>query len=401
MQLGTILHTAYATSLGLGQREVSTASTGGQLNPSISLSADNIVVFSTRYRRTFQSAMALLFGLLPLDKWLAINVRDSHSLTFCFSDCACPKGDTLKGQVNSVLEKEQSKVRQLVKFMEERLLQSPGNRYHALGLRDALLAFLCHNVKIPCETDSDSSGGETNAEEDKKRRENELDIINIDQDLNSVPVGGSPADEDKSVVEDENDDGNGDIINRFTDQGKCIQEEHVEQLIHFTDELLLKIRQNPEMRSISLLRAYGFIRNIVNYMLKMISGSNLKVVLYSGHDLTIQYLLSALGLNTREFIDIPYATRMIFEVYKSERDVGQFYFRVVYNGRDVTREVIVCEGAKSLRMMRGMSSSGRGQKQESVDLCPIENIIRYIHDDYFGPMNASNFKDACFAARDD
>lgn len=351
MQLGTILHTAYATSLGLGQREVSTASTGGQLNPSISLSADNIVVFSTRYRRTFQSAMALLFGLLPLDKWLAINVRDSHSLTFCFSDCACPKGDTLKGQVNSVLEKEQSKVRQLVKFMEERLLQSPGNRYHALGLRDALLAFLCHNVKIPCETDSDSSGGETNAEEDKKRRENELDIINIDQDLNS----GSPADEDKSVVEDENDDGNGDIINRFTDQGKCIQEEHVEQLIHFTDELLLKIRQNPEMRSISLLRAYGFIRNIVNYMLKMISGSNLKVVLYSGHDLTIQYLLSALGLNTREFIDIPYATRMIFEVYKSERDVGQFYFRVVYNGRDVTREVIVCEGAKSLRMMRGMS----------------------------------------------
>lgn len=377
LQIGTLLRTAYGTSLGL-------------------ISPESVVVYSTRYRRTFQSVMALLFGLLPLDKWVAMNVRDSHSLTFCFSDCACPKGDILKGTVNSLLEKEQRRVRSLVKFMEERLLMSPGNRYHALGLRDAVLTFMCHHAKVPCETDERDGVAE---ERKKELLASDLDIINIDQDPNGPGPGpgGGGTGEDKSVADDENDDGNGEIINTFTDQGACIQEQHVNQLMKFSEELLLKIRQNPEMRSISLLRAYGFLRNIVNYMLKMISGSNLKVVLYSGHDLTIQYLLSALGLNTKAFIDIPYATRMIFEVYKSEHDLGQFYFRVVYNGRDVTRQVIVCEGAKSLRMMRG----GRSQKarEESVDLCPIENIIRYIHDDYFAPLNATNFKDACFASK--
>lgn len=378
MQLGSLFRTAYATSLGL-RSSFSSSPAAPQQNTVATILPENIVVFSTRYRRTFQSAMALLYGLLPLDKWVAMNVRDSHSLTFCFSDCACPKGDLLKGTVNALLEKEQQKVKALVKFMEERLLQSPGNRFQALGLRDALLTFLCHKAKIPCEKDEREG-------EDKTMEQNapEIDIINIDQDT-------APG-EDKAVADDENDDGNGDIINTFTDQGACIENAHVDQLMRFTEQLLLKVRQNPEMRSISLLRAYGFLRNIVNYMLKMISGSNLKIVLYSGHDLTIQYLLSALGLNTRQFIDIPYATRMVFELYKSEKDLGQFYFRVVYNGRDVTREVIVCEGAKSLRVMRG-------NEDEVVDLCPIENIIRYIHDDYFAPLNATNFKDACFAAK--
>lgn len=381
LQIGTILNKAYGQELGFG-------SPNPQRNAAPLKSPDNIVVFSTRYRRTFQSAMALLFGMLPADKWLAMNVRDSHSLTFCFSDCACPKGDLLKGAVNAALEKEQQKVKALVKFIEERLLQSPGNRYHALGLRDALLTFVCHGMKIPCETDGQEDGeGEKKGEPFSA----DLDIINIDQDPNTGPG------EDKSVADDENDDGNGDIINTFTDQGACIQESHVDQLMEFTDNLLLKMRQIPEMRSISLLRAYGFLRNMVNYMLKMISGSNIKMVLYSGHDLTIQYLLSSLGLNTKEFIDIPYATRLIFEVYKSEHDAGQFYFRLLYNGQDVTRSVIVCEGVKSLRMVRG--NRNQRAKEEAVYLCPIENIIRYIHDDYFAPVNATNYKDACFASK--
>lgn len=412
LQIGQILRTAYGLPLGLTQPDRShysnDASASGPNIPNTPTHGieNNIIVFSTRYRRTFQSAMALLYGLLPVDKWLGMNVRDSHSLTFCFSDCACPKGDQLKGTVNALLEKEQQQVKTLVKFMEERLLQSPGNNYHALGIRDALLTFLCHDRKVPCEKDA-KSGGEGNAENKRAKSDaitSELDIINIDQDSNGIGIGvveglaQSSVGEDKSEADDANDDGNGDIISAFTDNGKCIQDQHIDQLMEFTDSLLLKIRHSPDMRLISLLRAYGFLRNAVNYMLKMISGSNIKMVLYSGHDLTIQYLLSAMGLNGKEFIDIPYATRLIFEVYRSEND-GQFYFRVVYNGEDVTRQVMVCEGAKSLRFTRGGGGGGNARKASVVDLCPIENIIRYIHDDYFSPLNASNFKDACFAAK--
>lgn len=337
-------------------------------------SSDSIIAYSTRYKRTFQSAVALLFGLLPVEKWLTMNIRDSHSLTFCFGDCSCPRSDKLKGAVNLALEKEHSKIKPLVKFMEDRLLVSPGNRFHhSLGIRDALLTFICHNTKIPCEQDSSTKPSKVK----DGGVASEMDIINIDQDSNS------PAFE-KQDPEDENDDGSSDIISSFTDHGNCIQDHHVDQLVDFTEELLMKIRQNPEMKLISLLRAYGFLRNIVNYMLKIISGSTVKMVLYSGHDLSIQYLLSALGLQDAAFIEIPYATRTIFEVYKSDNDEGQFYFRVIHNGRDATRSVTVCEGAKSLRL------------REGVNLCPIENIIRYIHDDYFAPLNASNFKDACF-----
>lgn len=370
--IGNVLRKAYGVQLGLMTK---------------SNSAESVVVYSTRYKRTFQASMALLFALLPAEKWLAVNVRVSHSLTFCFGDCSCPRGDKLKGSVNAALEKEHSKMKPLVKFMEDRLLMSPGNRFHhSMGIRDALMLFTCHNAKIPCEQDLKDDGGRKGAKDEAGA--SELDIINIDQDSNSPP--NAMAREEKAEAEDENDDGSNDININFTDHGTCIQDHHVDQLMQFTEGLLVKVRQNPEMKLTSLLRAYGFLRNVVNYMLKMISGSNIKMVLYSGHDLTIEYLLSALGLNGEEFVEVPYATRTIFEVYKSDNDQGQFYFRVVHNGIDVTRSVAVCEGARSLRL-RGV----RTQK-DPIDLCPIENIIRYIHDDYFAPMNATNFKDACF-----
>lgn len=383
MRIGSQLRTAYGRQLGLLQEEEQRPPGS---NPTQS-DGSGIVVYSTRYRRTFQSAMALLYGLLPVEKWLALNIRDSHSLTFCFADCACPKGDKLKGAMNVVLEKENKQVKHLVKFMEERLLQSPGNNYHALGIRDALLTFLCHRTRIPCEKEqskkTDVGGGVVASDLN--------DVINIDQE----PITGQKSvvgeAEDKSAaVDDENDDGNGDIISAFTDNGNCIRDEHVDQLMEFTQGLLMRMREQQEMRLISLLRAYGFMRNIVNYMLKMISGSHIKMVLYSGHDLSIQYLLSALGLNGRQFVDIPYATRMIFEVYKSENDAGQFYFRTIYNQRDVTRSVVVCEGGKSV----GVEKRRKGNL-ETVHLCPIENIIRYVHDDYFASLNATNFRDAC------
>ena len=68
--------------------------------------------------------------------------------------------------------------------------------------------------------------------------------------------------------------------------------------------------------------------------------------------------------------------------------VSSVVVSVVFNGHDVTQQIDFCEGGKSLRVTR----DSRGNK---ADLCPIENIIRFLHEDYFGPLNATNFKDAC------
>lgn len=131
------------------------------------------------------------------------------------------------------------------------------------------------------------------------------------------------------------------------------------------------------------------IRHIVGYMLKMISGDRTKFVLYSGHDCTMQYLTAALGIvnSQGQGQTINYASRLAFEVYRSDAHTD-YYFRVVYNGRDVTQQIDFCEGGKSLRVTR----DSRGNK---ADLCPIENIIRFLHEDYFAPLNATNFKEAC------
>ena len=167
----------------------------------------------------------------------------------------------------------------------------------------------------------------------------------------------------------------------------CVDPNQVEALLTYSNWSELRESKNKLMIQQRLLRSYGLIRNIVNFILKMISGDKVKFVLYSCHDKTLQYLLSSLGL-ILETPYIPYAARLSFEVYRSEMNT-QFYVRLIYNGRDVTKSVSFCEGGKSLRVKRG--------RMGKADLCPIENIIRFTHDDFFAPLNATNFKDACAA----
>lgn len=63
-----------------------------QLN---TLSFYDTVIYSTRYRRTFQSVLALLYGLIPHDTFSKINIQESQSMSFCFRDCGCPVTEKL------------------------------------------------------------------------------------------------------------------------------------------------------------------------------------------------------------------------------------------------------------------------------------------------------------------
>ena len=187
----------------------------------------------------------------------------------------------------------------------------------------------------------------------------------------------------------------------FDTQRLCVKAEHVTGLFTYTEWEARQTVNNPSRRKYGLLRAYGLLRTIVSHMLQIVSESKPKVVLFSGHDKTLEYLAIALGVLSERAILPHYASRFVIEVYKAnpknENHVASdFYFRVLINGRDVTHTIPFC---KNTNFYSASYYSDRSDDSESVRkesrLCPIEAIIRQLHDDYFLPFNATNFKDAC------
>lgn len=74
----------------------------------------------------------------------------------------------------------------------------------------------------------------------------------------------------------------------------------------------------------------------------------------------------------------------MFEVYQKNNDSSdgkEIYFRLLSNGKDVTRQIGFCRNIITL--------------DKTIYLCKIEDIVRFLHDDYFTSLNVTNYKDAC------
>lgn len=384
LKIGEIIRNAYMSQLNFYQKTATFTPINRPSNSSTEATPiydpEEIIVYSTRYRRTFQSAMALMYAFLPPDRWHTLQILEAHSYNFCFADCACQRADQLQTSIEKTRNANMGKhpaVNAIVQWIGNALLQNPAPTVNALDIRDAILTLVCHSAPLPCRT---KKQGQVDDDDDTQNDSStstvsDADVINIDQDDPS-----SNAEKDDTVD---------DVLDAIDDAEStegCVDQSQVDTVMSFTRYQGTKDVRSKDTRDLGLLRAYGLMRQMNAFMLRMISGDKIKFILYSAHDRTIQNLASALGI----FLDvpfIPYATRMNFEVYKSEKDT-QFYFRVVYNGADITNQISFCEGGRSLRVNRGI----RGSK---ADLCPIENIIRFIHDDYFQNMNATNFKDEC------
>ncbi len=378
LHVGDIMRQIYGNQLGLLTKPYFQRPLNNTLQPNFV--SDEVIVYSTRYRRTFQSAMALMYAFLPIERWQSLSIRESHSLAFCFLDCACAQADFLNTQMEKDTVKELSKhatVAASVQWIGTNLLQNPSPKLKAMEVRDAVLSIICHNAAFPCKNSINTNG---DAMRQSASTTDPSEIINIDQD-----DGGS-----ETGVENNKLNVHTDMLESDSITNGCIDSSHVATLLSYTNWQGQRESKHKFTKHQGILRAYGIIRSIVNYMLKMVSGDKTKFVLYSGHDRTIQFVAAALGIKSQNYI-VPYAARVIFEVYKSDKET-EFYFRLVYNGVDVTREIDFCEGGKSLRVTK----DSRGNK---ADLCPIENIIRFIHDDYFTLLNATNFKDACTVQR--
>ncbi|XP_017097639.3 2-phosphoxylose phosphatase 1 [Drosophila bipectinata] len=387
LHVGDIMHQVYAHPLGLLLKPNPNRASV-ETTPHTLLNSDEVVVFTTRYRRTFQSALAMLFSLLPTDKWLALNVQESHSMAFCFGECSCSQSALLRKRLEAIGDKQllkRSDVLGVMQWIGGTLMQhTPNGISNPFEVVDALLTVLCHDAALPCRRKKRFA---TPKPQKKNPNQELVDVINIDQDetaANLLQEAQNQQEPDSPEVEN---GGNPQMQAEEEPQEGCVEAAHVDTLMSFADELSIRSASHSYYKLSGLLRAYGMIRHIVSYMLKMISGDRTKFVLYSGHDCTMQYLTAALGIITSQGQTISYASRLAFEVYRSEAHTD-YYFRVVYNGKDVTQQIDFCEGGKSLRVTR----DSRGNK---ADLCPIENIIRFLHEDYFSPLNATNFKEAC------
>ncbi|XP_030750466.1 2-phosphoxylose phosphatase 1-like [Sitophilus oryzae] len=287
---------------------------------------EEILVHSTRYRRTFQSVLAFLYGLVSNDTLTRLNILESQSMTFCFKDCECPITEHLKKQIQKS-ELHQLKLHPAVETLTEstgRLLFSADTDRKSLirdpnAVKDALLAFVCHRTGLPCDG----------------------------------PIN-------------------------------CIRKHNVAGIIAYTEWTNYQKWRNTYWRRLCLLRSYGQMRHIVQQMLHMVGSNGPNLVVYSGHDYTLLQISTALGLANDPLL-LRYASRIIFEIYQDNRentnDAKGIYFRVLSNGKDVTREVSFC---------RNIIAVDRNNY-----VCKIEDIVRFLHDDYFSSLNVTNFKDAC------
>ncbi|XP_033337634.1 2-phosphoxylose phosphatase 1 [Megalopta genalis] len=330
LKTGIVLRNAYYHKLNLGNGTVS---------------GRDVVVYSTRYRRTVQSAVALLYALLETDGFqnlAKISMQESQSYAFCNTDCACPAAERFfKQHVKEMSDhlKSHPAVGELIRQASNAVFEIPdqAQTMDPNTLKDALLTYVCHGASLPC----------------------------VDLEAQRI----------------------------------CVKTEHVTGLFAYSEWESKQVAKSSNRRKYGLLRAYGLLRNIVSYMLRIISEAKPKIVLYSGHDKTLEYLATALGIFSDKLAMPHYASRFVIEVYRlnsrNENHVASdFYFRVIVNGKDFTQKIPFCRNANFYSASYTERSDTDRVRKDSK-LCPIETIIRQLHDDYFGPFNATNFKDAC------
>nr|CAH7726073.1 unnamed protein product [Callosobruchus chinensis]CAH7764242.1 unnamed protein product [Callosobruchus chinensis] len=322
-QLGQLTMKGISQLLTLGS--ILKSSYAGIWEKITTLNVEDLVVYSTRYRRTFQSALALLFGLIPRETLSKINLYESQSMSFCFRDCGCPVTDKLWKNVKKKMT-QQLRSHPAIEILAEntgKYLFSSNAEQGVLSkdphsVRDALLSFVCHKNSLPCDT----------------------------------PAG-------------------------------CVRSQDVVRIFAYTEWVNYQKWRNIHWRRYCLLKSYGLIRHIVQQMLHMISGNGPSLVLYSGHDHTLEQLTSALGLRHDSLL-LRYAARVIFEIYQENRTANQaegIYFRLLANGKDVTKQIGFCKNLVKV--------------DSKTSLCKMEDIVRFLHDDYFTSLNVTNFKDAC------
>ncbi|XP_023236375.1 2-phosphoxylose phosphatase 1-like [Centruroides sculpturatus] len=286
---------------------------------------NNIKVYSTVYARTFQSAVAFLFGFLPKFDFSEIKIIPSFDTRFCLKElfCKCPVLDFQR----RIIEKKQRKLinshpavlhllQQLNPIVKSNLNQQ--DITSATAMFDSLMGYICHNSQLPC------------------------------------------------------------IPNTHI----CVTIDHVRNLMAFLDWERKQLAGDGIHKRNSLLKMHGFLYNVHQNMQNLINEkpNAARFILYSGHDITLSPVASCLGFN--DGVIPSYASRIIFELYSSTiSNLKSYNLRILYNGKDVTKHLPFCKShfkaKKSKSKQDHLCSFDRFTKFIHSDFFKVMNTSSY------------------------
>lgn len=317
IQLGTVLRQVYLTQFSL---------IGDQVQP------EDVIVYSTKYRRTFQSLLAFLYAFLPDFTASKVRVQEGKGISFCGSDCQCERTeyfDQKYEQERRDYRRSHPGIVELVRRLGPlvRPSYSHDEIVNPLVMRDALLTYVCHGAALPC----------------------------VD--------------------------------------GRCVKPEDVTSLVSY-EEWEGRQKRTSAQRKAAKLRSYGLLKSIMVALDSMMGTGKPRVVIYSGHDKTIKYLLDSLAVSNYQLPH--YASRLVLELYQnysvtpSEQPTQPYFFRFVYNGKDITKSVPFCQSVTVKQLRSGSVKRG------TISLCNVNKLQDYIKPEfYFKEFGAGSFQEAC------
>ena len=251
---------------------------------------DQVQMVTSKTTRTFQSGIALLFGMLPELDMSKLNILPARDNRLCSNnapiDCSCPAVLKLLNIVSGVYGQWLEGFSKKKSFADSyrTFAETLGVDKAALPLTshvmDVSTVHMCHRVPLP------------------------------------GPRGG----------------------------GRCVPPATVGAMIDAINKNGAIHVRNARMQKISGLKMHGLISDIVLNMENIKQGrTKLRFLLFSGHDTTIDSL--AVALNISDGLWPRYASRIIIELYSSapyNSDQRDFFVRVLYDGRDMTHKVGGC-----------------------------------------------------------
>lgn len=246
-----------------------------------------VLVKSTVYPRTYQSANAFMFGFLSdYDTRLKIYKAKTD---FCSEkdsglSCHCPGLEKYSKPLKNMRKMSKLLLQTIANFKRKmsRILSIDVKEIRSLThVFDSLMVRVCHDVPLPCNKARDSC---------------------VDRTIVDTLWG---------LVGD-------DLLHHYLYNENHLKTQH--------------LKFHP-----LLVEMYARMKNITK------RSSSTKFVLYSGHDITLTPFLMLLGIYDGKWP--PYASTLALELYSKEEGSKLHYFlKVIYNGVDRTRELKFCRG---------------------------------------------------------
>ena len=157
----------------------------------------------------------------------------------------------------------------------------------------------------------------------------------------------------------------------------CVSESHAKNLTSHLCLLGNRLQASQAYLHSSWLKMYGFLNDLST---EIRHGTD-KVVLFSGHDITIEPLKAIFALPD---CTIPrYASRIIFEIYSKKNvfEHSEQYLRIMYDGIDVTKHWHIDK--------HRVDSNGQ------IELVHIDHFDTFIRDKFYHLTGTHDYKTAC------